>query len=71
MTRKIRSLQKVPPLRAEIDLVGLYDELSPPWMVGSADPISPVDWDQAIFGDRRRSYALSANRAKHDLRHAG
>jgi hypothetical protein len=64
MTRKIRSLQEVPPIRAEVDIAGLYEELSPPWRDGSADPTPPVDWDQAIFGDRRRPHVASVNRPK-------
>ena len=70
MPRKIRSLQEAPPIRAEIDLVGLYEELSPPWMVGSADPMSPAGWDRAIFVHRGRSYASDEHRAKHNLKPA-
>ncbi len=70
MRRKTRSLQEVPPIRAEIDIVGLYEELSPPWRVGSADPTPPVDWDQAIFSDRKPPRVASVHRPKHELKHA-
>ncbi len=67
MTRKIRSVQEVPPFRAEVEIAGLYEELSPPWRIGSADPTPPVDWGQAIFGDPRRPYVARGHRPKHDL----
>ena len=54
MTRKIRSRQELLPIRVEVEIVGLYEELSPPWRLGSADPTPSVDWDRAIFGDRKR-----------------
>jgi hypothetical protein len=38
MTRKSRSRQEVPPIRVEVEIVRLYEELSPPWRLGSADP---------------------------------
>jgi len=60
MTRKIRSRQGVAPIRAEVEIVRLYEELSPPWRLGSADPTPPVDWDQAIFGDRKRHISRNA-----------
>jgi hypothetical protein len=69
MTRNIRSGQEVPPIRAEVEIVGLYEELSPPWRLGSADPTPPVDWDRAIFGDRNRAYIATAHRLKHHLKH--
>ena len=70
MTRKSRSRQEVPPIRAEVEIVRLYEELSPPWRLGSADPTPPVDWDQAIFGDRKRPYVATVHRPKHNLKHA-
>jgi hypothetical protein len=56
MTRKIGSFPEVPPIRTQVDRVGLYEELSPPWRLGSADPTPPVDWRQAIFGDRKHRH---------------
>ena len=38
MTRKIRFRQEVHPIRAEVEIVRLSEELSPPWRLGSADP---------------------------------
>jgi hypothetical protein len=70
MTRKIRSIQAIPPIRAEVDVVGLYEELSPPWRDGSTDPTRPVDWDRAILGDRKRHYVASVHGPKRDLKHA-
>jgi len=49
MTRKIRSLRKGSAKPVDIDAVGLYDELSPSWKIGSPDPAVPV-WSRAIFG---------------------
>jgi hypothetical protein len=54
MTRKIRPRQEVARIRAEVEIVRLYEELAPPWRLGSADPAPPVDWRQAIFGGRKR-----------------
>ena len=71
MTRKIRSLQEASPIRAEADIGALYEELSPPWSVGSADPTPAADWDRAIFGDRKRPNVAGGRRPKHDLSHAG
>jgi hypothetical protein len=56
MTRKIGSFAEVPPIRAQVDRVGLYEELSPPWRLGSPDPTPPVDWNTAIFGDRKHRH---------------
>ena len=49
MARKNRSLRRVDPRLAEIDIVGLYEELPPVWRLGSTDP-APPDW---TFGDFR------------------
>ena len=68
MTRKIRSLQRVPPIRTQVDIVSLYDELAPPWRLGSAAP--QVEWDRAIFGDRKRSHGATVHGRKHGLMHA-
>jgi hypothetical protein len=67
MTRKIRPRQEVPSIRAEVEIVRLYEELSSPWRLGSADTTPPVDWNQAIFGDRKRA---TVHRPKHNLKHA-
>jgi hypothetical protein len=65
MTRKIGSFPEVAPIRAQVDRVGLYEELSQPWRLGSADPAPPVDWDRAIFGDRKHRHIASVHRPKH------
>jgi hypothetical protein len=61
MARKSRSPEKGRP--ADIDVVGLYDELAPSWKLGSADTKVPV-WSRAIFGGRRHhpaGWQLSAD----------
>jgi hypothetical protein len=68
MARKIRFPRKPVSNQTEIDaLRDLYEELSPPWTLGSADYRTPFDWDPVIFGARRRPHA---HRAKHHPRHA-
>jgi hypothetical protein len=69
MTRKIRSLQRVPPIQTQVDIVSLYEELAPPWRLGLAAP-PPVEWDRAIFGDRKRSHGATVQGPKQGLKHA-
>lgn len=68
MAHKIRSLHKGSPKPAEIDVVGVYDELSPAWKLGSLDPTVP-EWSPAIFGERKHHPAESVHRPRHDLKH--
>ena len=56
MARKTRSPRDIAPIRTELDLPGLYEELSPPWKDGSVDPMPPADWDPAVFGARKRPH---------------
>jgi hypothetical protein len=50
MTRKTRCRQEVHPIRAEVEIVGLHEELSRPRRLGSADPTPQVDRRQAAGG---------------------
>jgi hypothetical protein len=68
MAHKVRSPSKVPSTPTEIDaLRDLYEELSPPWTLGSVDYRTPFDWDPAVFGTRKRPHV---HQLKHDLKHA-
>ena len=68
MARKNRSLRVGSPKPVEIDVVSLYDELAPPWMLGSPDPTVPV-WSRAIFGGGKHHPVAGIKRPRHDLKH--
>jgi hypothetical protein len=52
MARKNRSLRKGSPKPVDIDVVGLYEELAPPWKLGSPDTAAP-EWSREIFAGRK------------------
>ena len=68
MARKNRSLRKGSPKAVEIDVVGLYDELAPPWKLGSPDTTVP-EWSGEIFGGGKHHPVASIHRPRHDLKH--
>jgi hypothetical protein len=65
MARKTSSPQKVRPTGTEVDRIGLYEELSPPWTLGSMDRTPPVDWGSALFGKQAHARLPGARRPKH------
>ncbi len=67
MARKNRSLRKGSLKPVDIDVVGLYNELAPPWKLGSPDTTVPV-WSRAIFGERKHHPAASIHRPRQDLK---
>ena len=63
MARKIRFPRKVLLARTETDaLRDHYEELSPPWSLGSVDYRTAFDWDPAVFGARKRPHAHGSKR---------
>ena len=66
MPRRNRSVRKGAPTRTDVDRLELYEELTPPWRLGSADPIAPAEWDRSVFGDRKHPYAVRGHREKVD-----
>jgi len=82
MARKYRLLRKGNPKPVEVDVVGLYNELAPPWKLGSPDFTVP-EWSRAIFGGGKHhplvAWQLSADGNivvspasrghRHDLKH--
>ena len=69
MARKHRSLRHVNPRAAEIDILGLYEELSPLWRLGSTEP-EPAEWSWVIFGALKHHPAARIPRPIHYLKYA-
>jgi hypothetical protein len=66
MAIKDRSLEMGSRRPVDIDVVGLYDELAPPWKLCSPDATDPV-WSRAIFAGGKHHTVAGVGRPRRNV----